>query len=116
VFLHYPLSAHFNEQQLFEYRRPDGVPVPDGGSSQSVVRHCAEHQHGGVSIYNTRADELRQMRAGSSLVELIAYGVDCVHDLLIRLHRRTPYSDISSAASAALDNIALFRRERDAIT
>ena len=51
------------------------------------------------------------MRAGSSLVELIAYGVDCVHDLLIRLHRRTPYSDISSTASAALDNIALFRRE-----
>ena len=51
------------------------------------------------------------MCAGSSLVELIAHGVDRVHDLLIRLHRRAPYSDISSAASAALDNIALFRRE-----
>jgi len=62
-----------------------------------------------VFIYNTRADELRKMRAGSSLVELIAYGVECEHDLLIRINRRTPYYDISSAASAALDNIALFR-------
>ena len=47
-------------------------------------------------------DKLRVLRA---------HGVDRVHDLLIRLHRRTPYSDISSAASAALDNIALLGRE-----